>query len=82
MLTCTFKLCVLQFCTSISQIASSYYFPSCFFSPNGKKIRSKPELVRYLGPKYDLTCFDYRTGKIIMDKAKPARRTKPYDMKV
>lgn len=33
-------------------------------SPNGKKFRSKPQLVRYLGDTVDLTTFDYKTGKI------------------
>ena len=33
-------------------------------SPNGKKFRSKPQLVRYLGDAVDLTTFDYKTGKI------------------
>ena len=35
-----------------------------FFSPNGKKFRSKPQLVRYLGDTVDLTTFDFKTGKI------------------
>ena len=33
-------------------------------SPNGKKFRSKPQLVRFLGESLDLTTFDYKTGKI------------------
>lgn len=35
-----------------------------FYSPNGKKFRSKPQLVRYLGDTVDLTTFDFKTGKI------------------
>nr|CAG4643428.1 EOG090X0BDJ [Ilyocryptus agilis] len=35
-----------------------------YYSPNGKKFRSKPQLVRYLGDTMDLTTFDYKTGKI------------------
>uniref|UniRef100_A0A0P5WTF2 Methyl-CpG-binding domain protein n=1 Tax=Daphnia magna TaxID=35525 RepID=A0A0P5WTF2_9CRUS len=38
---------------------------TCFsYSPNGKKFRSKPQLVRHLGDAVDLTTFDYKTGKI------------------
>jgi methyl-CpG-binding domain protein 2 len=35
-----------------------------YISPSGKKIRSKPELLKILGDHYDLTTFDYFTGKI------------------
>nr|CAG4650401.1 EOG090X0BDJ [Sida crystallina] len=35
-----------------------------YYSPNGKKFRTKPQLVRYLGDAADLTTFDFRTGKI------------------
>lgn len=35
-----------------------------YISPIGKKIRSKPELVKALGEHYDLSAFDYITGKI------------------
>ena len=37
------------------------FFP---FSPNGKKFRSKPQLIRHLGDSADLTTFDFRTGKV------------------
>nr|SVE73755.1 EOG090X0BDJ [Daphnia atkinsoni] len=35
-----------------------------YYSPNGKKFRSKPQLVRHLGDGVDLTTFDYKTGKV------------------
>lgn len=43
--------------------------PLCFyFSPSGKKFRSKPQLSRYLGNTVDLGCFDFRTGKMMPSK--------------
>ncbi|XP_069138386.1 methyl-CpG-binding domain protein 3-like isoform X2 [Argopecten irradians] len=36
-----------------------------YYSPDGKKIRSKPMLARYLGESLDLSAFDFRTGRII-----------------
>lgn len=35
-----------------------------YYSPSGKKFRSKPQLARYLGDAVDLGSFDFRTGKI------------------
>ncbi|XP_047485676.1 methyl-CpG-binding domain protein 2-like [Penaeus chinensis] len=35
-----------------------------YYSPNGKKFRSKPQLARYLGDAVDLSSFDFRTGKV------------------
>ncbi|KAA0203346.1 hypothetical protein HAZT_HAZT001888 [Hyalella azteca] len=35
-----------------------------YYSPCGKRIRNKPQLVRFLGESVDLSSFDYRTGKI------------------
>lgn len=35
-----------------------------YISPLGKKVRSKPELAKVLGDHYDLTAFDYASGKI------------------
>lgn len=35
-----------------------------YISPSGKKIRSKPELLKILGEHYDLSTFDYFTGKM------------------
>ncbi|XP_010725617.1 methyl-CpG-binding domain protein 2-like, partial [Meleagris gallopavo] len=34
----------------------------------GKKFRSKPQLARYLGNAVDLSCFDFRTGKMMPSK--------------
>jgi len=45
-----------------------------YFSPDGKKIRSKPELVRLLGTNYDLSCFDFRTGKLVQSSIRKSRR--------
>ena len=35
-----------------------------YYSPSGKKIRSKVELLRILGDHYDLAAFDYHSGKM------------------
>ena len=35
-----------------------------YISPMGKRIRSRPELMKYLGDTIDLTNFEYRSGKI------------------
>ncbi|XP_006782171.1 methyl-CpG-binding domain protein 2 [Neolamprologus brichardi] len=39
-----------------------------YYSPSGKKFRSKPQLSRYLGNTVDLACFDFRTGKMMPGK--------------
>ncbi|XP_060718629.1 methyl-CpG-binding domain protein 2 [Tachysurus vachellii] len=39
-----------------------------YYSPSGKKFRSKPQLSRYLGNTVDLGCFDFRTGKMMPSK--------------
>ncbi|XP_063816109.1 methyl-CpG-binding domain protein 2 [Pseudophryne corroboree] len=39
-----------------------------YFSPSGKKFRSKPQLARYLGNSVDLNSFDFRTGKMMPSK--------------
>ncbi|KPJ15768.1 Methyl-CpG-binding domain protein 3 [Papilio machaon] len=47
-----------------------------YYSPTGKKFRSKPELVRYLGDSMDLSCFDFQQGQIntmLLCKTKKAR---------
>lgn len=35
-----------------------------YISPSGKRVRSKPELLKILGEHYDLSTFDYHTGKL------------------
>ena len=35
-----------------------------YYSPKGVKVKSKPELARALGDQYDVTAFDFQTGKI------------------
>ena len=45
-----------------------------YFSPAGKKIRSRVELMRELSDVYDLSSFDYNTGKAYTaDYTKPTR---------
>ncbi|TSK53659.1 Unconventional myosin-Va [Bagarius yarrelli] len=48
-------------------------------SPAGKKFRSKPQLVRYLGNSMDLSSFDFRTGKMVMNKLNKNRQRLRYD---
>jgi len=35
-----------------------------YYSPKGNRVRSKAEMARLLGDQYDLTAFDFQTGKI------------------
>jgi len=46
-----------------------YYYP-----PNGKKVRSKPELIKLLGDTVDLSTFDYSTGTMNSTLIKPRGR--------
>uniref|UniRef100_A0AAV2L2Q1 MBD domain-containing protein n=1 Tax=Knipowitschia caucasica TaxID=637954 RepID=A0AAV2L2Q1_KNICA len=50
-----------------------------YFSPSGKKFRSKPQLARYLGNQMDLSSFDFRTGKMLMSKLNKNRQRMRYD---
>ncbi|XP_066508518.1 methyl-CpG-binding domain protein 3-like isoform X2 [Hoplias malabaricus] len=50
-----------------------------YFSPTGKKFRSKPQLARYLGNSLDLSSFDFRTGKMIMSKLNKNRQRPRFD---
>lgn len=45
-----------------------------YFSPDGTKIRSKPELSRALGDNFDLSCFDFRSGKILQSAIRKSKR--------
>ncbi|XP_077862355.1 methyl-CpG-binding domain protein 2-like [Saccoglossus kowalevskii] len=45
-----------------------------YFSPNGKKFRSKPQLARFLGDSFDLSTFDFRTGKISAASIRKSKR--------
>lgn len=36
-----------------------------YFSPEGMKIRSKTQLASYLGESFDLSTFDFNTGKLL-----------------
>uniref|UniRef100_A0A8C6UWZ3 MBD domain-containing protein n=1 Tax=Neogobius melanostomus TaxID=47308 RepID=A0A8C6UWZ3_9GOBI len=44
-----------------------------YYSPSGKKFRSKPQLVRFLGNAVDLSYFDFRTGKTIAGNTRASR---------
>ncbi|CAB1331456.1 unnamed protein product [Coregonus sp. 'balchen'] len=50
-----------------------------YYSPTGKKFRSKPQLARYLGNQMDLSSFDFRTGKMLMSKLNKNRQRLRYD---
>ncbi|XP_058584508.1 methyl-CpG-binding domain protein 3 isoform X1 [Neofelis nebulosa] len=50
-----------------------------YYSPSGKKFRSKPQLARYLGGSMDLSTFDFRTGKLLLNKASRSRQRVRYD---
>lgn len=55
-----------------------------YVSPTGQRVRSKLQLAKLLGPAYDLSTFDYRTGKInpsLLRKSnkRSAARTGTYD---
>ncbi|XP_041086503.1 methyl-CpG-binding domain protein 3 isoform X1 [Polyodon spathula] len=50
-----------------------------YYSPSGKKFRSKPQLARYLGNSMDLSSFDFRTGKMLMSKLNKNRQRLRYD---
>ncbi|XP_078456244.1 methyl-CpG-binding domain protein 2-like isoform X1 [Lampetra planeri] len=39
-----------------------------YYSPTGKKFRSKPQLSRAVGHVVDLGCFDFRTGRMMPGK--------------
>ncbi|XP_041371354.1 methyl-CpG-binding domain protein 2-like isoform X1 [Gigantopelta aegis] len=47
-----------------------------YFSPDGKKIRSKPQLARYIGEALDLSAFDFRTGRLIYSAVRKSKRMK------
>ncbi|XP_064136195.1 methyl-CpG-binding domain protein 3 isoform X4 [Loxodonta africana] len=50
-----------------------------YYSPSGKKFRSKPQLARYLGGSMDLSTFDFRTGRMLMSKVNKSRQRMRYD---
>ncbi|XP_076465090.1 methyl-CpG-binding domain protein 2-like [Babylonia areolata] len=47
-----------------------------YYSPDGKKIRSKPQLARLLGDTFDLSAFDFRTGRVIYSAVRKSKRQK------
>lgn len=50
-----------------------------YYSPSGKKFRSKPQLSRYLGNTVDLACFDFRTGKMMPGKLQKSKQRSRHD---
>ena len=46
------------------------------FSPDGKKVRSKPQLARILGDTFDLSAFDFRTGRVSYSAVRKSKRQK------
>ena len=42
--------------------ASAGRFDIYYISPGGNKIRSKPELIEFIGPAMDLSNFNFRIG--------------------
>ncbi|XP_029300678.1 methyl-CpG-binding domain protein 2 isoform X2 [Cottoperca gobio] len=50
-----------------------------YYSPSGKKFRSKPQLSRYLGNTMDLGCFDFRTGKMMPGKLQKNKQRLRHD---
>ena len=51
------------------------------FSPDGRKVTNKPDLVREVGQGYDLSSFDFRSGKMVQSSMRKTRRVRgtPYD---
>ncbi|KAJ8028954.1 Methyl-CpG-binding domain protein 2 [Holothuria leucospilota] len=47
-----------------------------YFSPCGRKFRSKPQLARFLGDSFDLSAFDFRSGKQLSSGARKSKRLK------
>ncbi|XP_033096430.1 methyl-CpG-binding domain protein 2-like [Anneissia japonica] len=45
-----------------------------YYSPCGKKFRSKPQLARFLGDSVDLSSFDFRTGKLLSAGIRKSKR--------
>lgn len=37
----------------------------CYYSPDGRRVKSKSELARILGDKFDLTSFDFHSGRML-----------------
>lgn len=52
------------------------FFSLSLHSPDGKKIRSKPQLARHIGDVIDLSAFDFRTGRIIHSALRKSKRPK------
>jgi len=47
-----------------------------YHGPNGQKIKSKGELIKELGDRYDLSTFDYTAGKMHSSLIKPGGKSR------
>lgn len=47
-----------------------------YFTPDGKKVRSKPQLARIMGETFDLSAFDFRTGRTVYSSCRKSKRQK------
>lgn len=47
-----------------------------YLTPDGKKIRSKPQLARLLGDSFDLSAFDFRSGRTVYSACRKSKRQK------
>jgi len=47
-----------------------------YVTPDGKKIRTKPQLARILGEAIDLSAFDFRTGRTVYSACRKSKRQK------
>ncbi|ELT95247.1 hypothetical protein CAPTEDRAFT_180602 [Capitella teleta] len=45
-----------------------------YISPDGTRVRSKPQLCRMVGDAVDLNSFDFRTGKILQSSIRKSKR--------
>lgn len=48
----------------------------CLFSPNGQKVRSKVELLKYVDESLDLSNFDFKSGNLVDGVPRRRRRVR------
>ena len=56
-----------------------FLYATLFFSPEGQKFRSRPQIAQFFGDKLDLTFFDFRTGRIDPNM-RPKKRLRGVEM--
>lgn len=66
-----FRYAILSQCTNMLEMFASY----C--SPDGKKFRSKPQIVRYLGESVDLNLFDFSGRSTVGGQRRSAKDRPP-----